>query len=93
MIEVILSVIPSEDENEDKNLVAIKRELQAADEATMELLLAIGSTPPTPSLPAKLSLFLNFNVVMRSTIYYMLLAKSMIVVAKILTFPRKNYAM
>ena len=58
MIEVIVSVIPSEDENEDKNLVAIKRELQAADEATMEFLLAIGSAPPTPSLPAKLSLFL-----------------------------------
>ena len=53
-----MSVIPSEDENEDKNLVAIKRELQAADEATMELLLAIGSAPPTPSLLAKLSLFL-----------------------------------
>ena len=45
------------------------------------LLLAIGSVPPlsllTPSLPAKLSLFLmqlNFNVMMRSTIYYMLFA-------------------
>ena len=55
----LLSVIPSEDEVEDKNLVAIRKEnSKLADEATMELLLAIGSAPPTPSLCAKPSLFL-----------------------------------
>ena len=56
----LLSVIPSEDEVEDKNLVAIRKEnSKLADAATMELLLALGSAPPTPSPPTKLSLFLT----------------------------------
>ena len=65
-----MSIIPSEDEDEDKNLVVIKK---AADDASMELCACHKFSPtpfPTPSLPAKLLLLLmqlNFNVVMRST--------------------------
>ena len=36
-----MSVVPSEDEDYDKNLEAIKREQQAADNATMELYMYV----------------------------------------------------
>ena len=62
------------------------------------LLIAIGSAPPlplpTPSLPAKLSLFLmqpNFNAVMRSTMYYIVLVYlNEIQVTKILRQPNMH---
>ena len=64
------------------------------------LLLAKGSAPPsplhTPSLPAKLALFLNAaKLEWSDEKYYILInkPKSMIVlVEKIIIFPSKNYA-